>query len=266
MKTVLVTGGNRGIGLEICRQLDSAGHRVILCSRDPAAGLEAAKRLSPAVIVRPLDVTDEDSIQELYHFVSAEFGHLDVLINNAGVGSSQWDSNNQSGFREKMKNRFHGLWKMARLAKPILEKIGLAGHRETAMNMDLLDARMIMEVNFYGPWSMIQVFAPLLEKSKDGRIINISSGMGALDRLNGESPGYSLSKAALNALTIMFSRELLKTNIKVNAICPGWVKTRMGGPDAPRDVNQGADTAVWLSTAEEIPTGKFFRDRNEISW
>jgi NAD(P)-dependent dehydrogenase (short-subunit alcohol dehydrogenase family) len=113
---------------------------------------------------------------------------------------------------------------------------------------------------------MIQVFIPLLLKSEDGSIINMSSGMGELNSLSGNYPGYSLSKSSLNALTIMFANELKDKGIKVNAMCPGWVKTDMGGPNATRHVSQGADTAVWLTTEKVIPTGKFFRDREEISW
>jgi len=106
----------------------------------------------------------------------------------------------------------------------------------------------------------------LLRKSKNGRVINVSSGLGELNSLSGIYPGYSLSKSSLNALTIMFSNELKNNGIKVNAMCPGWVKTDMGGPDAPLHVSQGADTAMWLATENEIPTGKFFKERKEISW
>jgi NAD(P)-dependent dehydrogenase (short-subunit alcohol dehydrogenase family) len=123
-----------------------------------------------------------------------------------------------------------------------------------------------METNLYGAWRMIQVFVPLLEKSDDARIINISSGLGELGSLTGEYPAYSASKAALNAMTIMFASELKKSVIRVNAVCPGWVKTDMGGTDAPLEVAQGADTAVWLATEPGIPTGRFFRERKEISW
>jgi NAD(P)-dependent dehydrogenase (short-subunit alcohol dehydrogenase family) len=106
----------------------------------------------------------------------------------------------------------------------------------------------------------------LLGKSEQGRIINLSSGMGELDSLAGDYAAYRLSKASLNALTIMFSKDLKEQGIQVNAMCPGWVKTDMGGPNAPRTVSQGADTAVWLATEKQVPTGKFFRDRAEISW
>jgi NAD(P)-dependent dehydrogenase (short-subunit alcohol dehydrogenase family) len=266
MKTILVTGGNRGIGLEICRKLDETGHRVILCSRDLEKGIAAAQQLSNRTIVQQLDVTDEDSIQSLYELVKTEIGRLDVLINNAGIGARDWKSNPESKMKSMLKKDFHGIWKLMKATKPLLEKIGVAGSHTNAGNVDLWRARHMMETNFYGPWRMIQVFLPLLEKSDDARIINISSGMGELATLDGNLPDYRMSKSSLNALTIMFSNELKKNGIKVNAMCPGWVKTDMGGPDAPRSVSEGADTAVWLATEENIPTGKFFRDRKIIIW
>jgi NAD(P)-dependent dehydrogenase (short-subunit alcohol dehydrogenase family) len=266
MKTILVTGGNRGIGHEICRQLDAMGHRVILCSRDLEKGLLSAQNLSSSVSVMQLDVTDEDSILSLFNSVKEKFGKLDVLINNAGIGAREWRSGPASKYGEILKRDFGGIWKLLKLAKPLLIKSGLAGTRENASNIDLWQARFIMETNFYGPWRMIQVFLPLLEKSEDGRIINVSSGLGELDSLRGSYPGYSISKSSLNAMSIMFSNELKNKGIKVNSMCPGWVRTDMGGQDAPRTVSQGADTAVWLATEQDIPTGKFFRDRKEIKW
>ncbi len=113
---------------------------------------------------------------------------------------------------------------------------------------------------------MIQAFIPLLQKSDEGRIINMSSGMGELNSLSSDYPAYRLSKSSLNVITIMLSQELSAKGIIVNAICPGWVKTDMGGPDAPGEVSEGADTAVWLATEKEIPNGKFFRDRKVIDW
>jgi NAD(P)-dependent dehydrogenase (short-subunit alcohol dehydrogenase family) len=266
MKTILVTGGNRGIGLEICRQLDELGHSVILCSRDISKGLAAARHLNKRTIVHQLDVTDEESILRLFETVKAEFGKLDVLINNAGIGAKEWKKEPASKVKEMLKKDFGGIWKLVKAVKPLIVKTGIAGTRETASNVDLWQVRHIMETNAYGPWRMIQVFLPLLEKSEEGRIINMSSGLGEQAGLNGEYPGYSLSKSSLNAITIMFSKELKKKGIKVNSMCPGWVRTDMGGPDAPRSVGQGADTAVWLATEEDIPTGKFFRDRKEINW
>jgi NAD(P)-dependent dehydrogenase (short-subunit alcohol dehydrogenase family) len=266
MKTTLVTGGNRGIGLEICRQLDELGHRVILCSRDFSKGIAAARQLSNRTIVYQLDVTDEESIQRLFESIKSEYGKLDVLINNAGIGAKDWKTNPESRMKTMLKKDFRGIWKLIKAAKPLLQKIGLAASSGNAANVDLWQVRHIMETNFYGPWRMIQVFMPLLEKSDDARIINISSGMGELATLNGDYPDYRMSKSSLNALTIMFANEFKKSGIKVNAMCPGWVRTDMGGSDAPRHVSQGADTAVWLATEKSIPTGKFFRDRNEINW
>ena len=267
MKIVLVTGGNRGIGLEICRQLDRPGFKVILGSRDPGKGMEAARSFTENVIVKQLDVTDEESIRKLFEFVKTDFGKLDVLINNAGIGANPSGSEGAAGgVKNIMKKNFPGALQVVRVIKPLLEKAGMGTTRKTAENIPLMSVKQVMETNFYGPWRMIQVFLPLFLKSEEGRIINMSSGMGELKSLTGKYPCYSLSKSSLNALTIMFSNELKEKGIKVNAMCPGWVKTDMGGPDAPRNVSEGADTAVWLATEKEIPTGKFFRDRKEIDW
>lgn len=268
MKTILVTGGNRGIGQEICRQLDELGHTVILGSRDPDKGIAAARSLSKNVMVRQLDVTDEVSILNLFESVKAESGKLDVLINNAGIGEHPKENKSSILARTKnyMEENIYGMRQINKIIVPLMRKSGLAPQRNNAEDIPLSLVQQVMETNFYGAWRMIQVFIPLLVKSDDGRIINMSSGMGELSSLTGFYPGYSLSKSSLNALTLMFSSELKEKGIKVNAMCPGWVKTDMGGPTAPRNVSQGADTAVWLATEKEIPTGKFFRDRKEINW
>jgi NAD(P)-dependent dehydrogenase (short-subunit alcohol dehydrogenase family) len=268
MKTILVTGGNKGIGLEICRQLDELGHIVILGSRDIQKGKEAAIPFSRNVVVKQLDVTSEESIRDLFHFVKAEFGKLDVLVNNAGIGANQVGREQTvlTHVKKAMSTNFLGVWQAVQYVKPILQKAGLWTRIDGAKDVSLEAVQHLMKTNFYGPWRMIQVFIPLLQKSNDGRIINMSSGMGELKSLSGIYPGYSLSKASLNALTIMFSNELLESGIKVNAMCPGWVKTDMGGPNATRTVREGADTAVWLATEKTIPSGKFFRDRKEINW
>lgn len=268
MKTVLVTGGNRGIGLEICKQLDELGHTVILGSRDIEKGKNAAILLSKKVIVKQLDVTNEETIQKLFEFVKADVGKLDVLINNAGIAEKQGGLKNSTlaGIKNIIESNFGIAWRMVKNVKPLLNKAGIVPERFGAENISLNSVKQTMETNFYGAWRMIQVFIPLVLKSENGCIINISSGMGELQSLSGDYPGYSLSKTSLNALTIMFSNELKEKGIKVNAICPGWVKTDMGGPNAPQNVSQGADTAVWLATEKIIPTGKFYRDRKEISW
>ena len=268
MKIVLVTGGNRGIGLEICRQLDKLNHTVILGSRDFEKGIAAGGKLSKNVIVKQLDVTNEESILELFKFIKTDFGKLDVLINNAGIGANDDDDRNTviGGVKDFIRTNLSTAWRIAKNFKPVLQNVGMGKGKKGATSISLVSVKLIMETNLYGPWRIIQAFIPLLKKSEDGRIINISSGMGELNSLTGDYPGYRISKSSLNALTIMFSNELKSQRIKVNAMCPGWVKTDMGGPDAPREVSQGADTAIWLATEKEIPTGKFFRDREEINW
>ncbi|MFO7616306.1 MAG: SDR family oxidoreductase [Bacteroidales bacterium] len=265
MKTALVTGGNRGIGLEICRQLDGLGFQVILGSRDLGKGLRAARGLSPNVIVRQLDVTDEKSMQRLFDFVQSGAGQLDVLINNAGLGT---DSGGGAlpGIRRGVQKHFNGLYQMVKKSKPLLEKAGVTFSNGGASTVPLEQVRHTMETNLFGPWRMAQLFIPLLLGSDSGRIVNISSGMGQLTNLSGDSPAYRMSKSSLNILTLLLARELAGTSIRVNSMCPGWVRTDMGGPDAPRSVEEGADTAVWLATAKEIPSGRFFKDRNVIDW
>lgn len=268
METVLVTGGNRGIGLEICRQLDEFGYTIILCSRDLLKGREAAKSLSKNVFVEQLDITDEASVQGLFEIVRTRFGKIDVLINNAGIGARNEPEKHSITGKAKhiLETNFEGVYHLAQRYSKFLRKAGIGIPLMGAKDIPLNGVKEIMETNFYGTWRMIQAFLPLLQKSNDSRILNISSGMGQLQSLSGIYPGYSLSKSSLNALTIMFSNELKEHGIKVNAMCPGWVRTDMGGPNAPLHVSQGADTAVWLTTEKEIQTGKFFKERREIPW
>jgi NAD(P)-dependent dehydrogenase (short-subunit alcohol dehydrogenase family) len=226
-KIALITGGNRGIGFEICRQLAGRGVHVILTARDTDRGLEAAESIGRGAAFYPLDVDVEPSIDVVAEALETSPGRLDVLINNAGINDED------------------------------------TGTVET----DLDAARRVMETNFYGPWRLSQALLPLLEKSSEGRIINITSGMGQLDGLTGGHAAYRLSKSALNALTILMANELRASGVTVNAVRPGWVRTDMGGADAPRSVEQGADTAVWLATLPDGgPTGKLFQDRAEIAW
>jgi NAD(P)-dependent dehydrogenase (short-subunit alcohol dehydrogenase family) len=225
-KIVLVTGANRGIGFEICKQLAIRNHTVILTSRDEEKGRKAATELKGKVVFHKLDVTSQASVDELCHFVKDEFNRLDVLINNAGI---------------VMKNTDLAL-------------------------TDIEDIKINMETNFYGPMRMNKTFLPLLQKGDDPRIINVSSGMGALASLTGGYAGYRLSKSGLNAQTILLSYDIKRTGIKVFAMCPGWVKTDMGGTAAPRPVHIGADTAVWLALENEGISGKFYRDRKIIPW
>ncbi len=225
-KIILVTGANRGLGFEIASQLSRIRHQVIFTCRDEKKGMEAFSRLKGNVVFHTLDVTNQSSITDLFQFVSTEFHKLDVLINNAGV----------------------------------------SGKTQDLKNVTVEEVKRIMETNFYGPMRMNKTFLPLLQKSDDARIINMSSGMGALGSLTGGYAGYRLSKAGLNAQTILLSHELRQTRIRVFSMCPGWVRTDMGGESAPRSVEKGAETAVWLATENNLTTGKFYRDKKIISW
>jgi NAD(P)-dependent dehydrogenase (short-subunit alcohol dehydrogenase family) len=227
---VVVTGGNRGIGFEICKQLAARGARVVLTARNAAAGGAAVKKLAAqklAVTFHPLDVTDDTSIAALHDFLQETYGHIDVLINNAGI--------------------------IAKGDGPAL-KVELAAVRET------------LETNALGPLRLAQMLVPLLKNGASPRIVNMSSGMGALSDNSGGYAAYRMSKTAINAVTAILAAELRDT-IAVNAVCPGWVRTDMGGRHATRDVADGADTAVWLALdAPEKFTGKFVRDRKVIPW
>jgi len=268
MKTVLVTGGNRGIGLEVCKQLDQMGYTVILGSREHKQGIEASRLLSDRTMAVQLDVTDEESIHNLAGLVAEKFGKLNVLINNAALGTDHSEQKNTVAdkTRDFVRTNLGGAVRTFSRLTGRLKNTDPGSSEVRCANVPLESVKVIMETNFYGPWRMIQAFLPLLIESDDSRIINVSSGLGELASLNGGYPGYSLSKAALNALTLSFSTELKEKGILVNAMCPGWVRTRMGGPNATRKVEEGADTIVWLASTDHSTTGRFFRDRNEIPW
>jgi NAD(P)-dependent dehydrogenase (short-subunit alcohol dehydrogenase family) len=227
-RVALVSGGNRGIGLEICRQLTARGIAVLLGSRNEESGKEAAEKLSGIVVIHQLDVADEESVGRLAPFVEEEFGRLDILVNNAGISNDQ-------------------------------------GQRGADADLDLV--REALEANLFGAWRLCEMAIPLMQREGYGRIVNVSSGMRALEDMGGGSPGYRISKTALNALTRILASELRGSGILVNSVCPGWVQTDMGGSRAPRPVEDGADTPVWAATLPNNgPTGGFFRDRRPIPW
>jgi NAD(P)-dependent dehydrogenase (short-subunit alcohol dehydrogenase family) len=227
---VVVTGGNRGIGFEICRQLATRGAQVVLTARKPDAGEEAVKKLAALTLsaqFHPLNVTGPESTAALRDFLERTFGRLDVLINNAGIISEE---------------------------------------EASGLEVKLSTVRATLETNAFAPLRLAQTLAPLLKRSRAGRIVNMSSGMGALSDMEGGYAAYRISKATLNAVTGILAAEL-RGAVTVNSMCPGWVKTDMGGPNAERDVAQGADTAVWLALdAPQDLTGKFLRDRKVIAW
>ena len=232
-RVALVTGGNRGIGLEISRQLAEVGHQVILGAREVSQGEAAAKKLASKdlkVFSAKLDVTDQTTIDNAVGFVRSDFGRLDILVNNAGILIDETDRPSES---------------------------------------NLQTVRTTLETNLLGPWRLCQAVIPMMKREKYGRIVNVSSGAGAFADMAESvyAPAYSVSKASLNALTVILATELRGTNVLVNAVCPGWVKTDMGGANAPRSVKHGADTAVWLAMLPDNgPSGGFFRDRAKIDW
>lgn len=231
-RVAVVTGGNRGIGLEICRQLAHAGLRVVLTARSPEKGRAAAESVSKEGVAMdffPLDVSNAAGIHQFGIFMEKEYGRCDVLVNNAGIF-------------------------------PDSGKI-------SALDTDVQILRAAMETNVYGPFMLCQRLVPLMRKNGYGRIVNLSSGMGQLSEMNGGCPGYRISKTGLNAVTRILADELRNDNILINSMCPGWVKTEMGGPDAPRTVEEGADTALWLATLpDDGPRGGFFRNRTPMAW
>jgi NAD(P)-dependent dehydrogenase (short-subunit alcohol dehydrogenase family) len=229
-KVALVTGANRGIGLEVVRQLAQRGFAVVLTARDPRKAWTAALPLAGEglnVIPLKLDVTDAESVREAARFVEERFGRLDVLVNNAAILYDDWQ------------------------------------RAETA---DLETVREAFETNTLGAWRVAQAFIPLLRRSKHGRLVNVSSESGSLASMGGGTPAYSVSKVALNALTRMLADELRTSNVLVNSVCPGWVATEMGGPDAPRTVEEGAASVMWAATLpDDGPTGGFFRDGKPLA-
>ena len=230
-RIVLITGGNRGIGREVARQLARRGFRVIIGARDAGGGRKAAAEIQAAggrAEFLPLDVSDSASIRAAAKAFAERADHLDVLINNAGIYPDR-------------------------------------GVDVLTVSRDLLTRSF--QTNTFGPVEVTQAFLPYLRRSGAGRVINVSSGYGQLDGLSPDVPSYCLSKLALNGVTLLLSRALQGTGVAVNSMCPGWVRTEMGGANADRSVEEGADTAVWL--ADEAPpdaTGRFFRDRREIPW
>jgi NAD(P)-dependent dehydrogenase (short-subunit alcohol dehydrogenase family) len=228
MRVALVSGGNRGIGREVARQLAERGLTAVIGSRDLGQGEAVAEELGNGVVATQLDVTDEESVRSAISFVEREFGRLDVLVNNAAIAD---------------------------------------GWSGTAADADFDRVKEVLETNLFGAWRLAKAALPLMRRNGYGRIVNVSSGMGQLSDMGGHSPGYRVSKTGLNALTRMLTAELQGENILVNSVCPGWVRTDMGGKNARRSVEQGADTPVWLATLPDGgPTGGFFRDREPIPW
>jgi NAD(P)-dependent dehydrogenase (short-subunit alcohol dehydrogenase family) len=226
----LVTGANRGIGLEVARQLAGHGHLVVLGSRDPGKGAAAAaglRRDGLEVEARQLDVSDAQSVAALGESLAQRHGRLDVLVNNAAIHYDTW---------------------------------------QDGVDADLDVVREALETNLLGAWRTTQACLPLLRASRSGRVVNVSSGAGALSAMGAGTPAYSVSKAALNALTRILAAELRAERILVNSVCPGWVATDMGGAGG-RAVEEGAASVLWAALLpDDGPSGGFFRDGRPLDW
>ena len=227
-KVAVVTGANRGIGLAIAHGLARHGLRVAVAARRFDDAVEAAATVGGDAIPVQLDVTDAHSVRAAVAHVVATAGRLDVVVNNAG---GHYDSGTSA---------------------------------EHLTDADLADA---FHVNTIGPMRLVHEALPHLRAVGGGRIVNVSSRSGTFSDTWADAPAYAVSKAALNMLTLHLGRHLDGTGILVNACCPGWVRTRMGGDSAPRTVEEGADTPVWLATLpDDGPSGLLFADRIVIDW
>ncbi len=232
-QVALVTGAGRGIGREVARQLGERGYAVLLGARDAGKAAAAAAELaeSTGADMRPLtlDVADPESIAAARRAVGADPGRLDVLVNNAGIGSD----------------------------------FGVSG-----LEPDFAAMQQALDTNFYGAYRLAVAMLDLLRRSPHARIVNVSSGMGGVSEMGGWSPGYRVSKAAMNAMTRILSTELHGEGVLVNSACPGFVATDMGAPmGAKKSVEDGAAGIVWLATLpDDGPTGGFFRDGQSLAF
>jgi len=225
MKTALVTGGNKGIGYEVCRELIAADYRVFLSARNRTKGEAAAKELGAEFLL--MDISNEQSIEIASAELMTRTQKLDALVNNAGVFIERQDE-------------------------------GIA--------VSSAIIKQTFETNTVGAFLVTRAMLPLLEAAKGASVVNVSSGMGQLSDMRDGSLAYRFSKTALNAITCSLASELSDKRITVNSVCPGWVKTDMGGQGATRTVAQGAETIVWLAKGEANATAKFYRDKQVIAW
>lgn len=238
-KIALITGGNRGIGKEISRQLASQGYHVLIGCRNAEKGTQVVEEMKSEglmVDLQLIDVNNAESIKVMKNKIINKYGRLDVLVNNAGI---------------------------------ILDR------NVSVLNVDESIVKQTFETNFFGVLRTTQAVIPIMRQQNYGRIVNLSSGLGAFEiisgqgsiQMDGSTSAYRISKTILNALTCLVAQDVRDTGIKVNAVCPGRVQTDMGGADAPSTVEEGADTAVWLVTlSEEGPSGGYFRNRQPIAW
>ncbi len=236
-RVAIITGASRGLGFSTGCELARRGYLAIFTARDGVALNHAAKAIPAGTDIHlmSLDVTRQADVDSLARFVTSHCGRADVLVNNAGI--------------------------------LIESSIDSAGPDPSAFIVAPEMVLKTFEINTLGAYRMCQAFLPMMKKNNYGRVVNISSGMGQLTDMGADWPAYRVSKTALNALTRIFAAELSGTNVKVNSVCPGWVRTRMGGKSATRTLEQGTKGIVWAATLDDMgPTGGFFRDGTPIDW
>jgi NAD(P)-dependent dehydrogenase (short-subunit alcohol dehydrogenase family) len=230
-RIALVTGANRGLGLETCRQLVDRGYRVVMTGRDGTQIEKARRSLDPTddrLVAVTMDVTDEASIAAAHRVIRERIGGVDILVNNAAI---------------------------------------LLAESSDVLDIPPDDYQRTFNTNVFGVVNVCRTFVPEMAKRRYGRVVNVSSGAGQLSEMSTYAPAYSMSKAALNAFTQILAQTYRGAGVLVNAVDPGWVRTDMGGRNAPRSVKEGADSIVWLATLpDDGPTGAFFRDRRPIDW
>jgi len=244
-KVAFITGGNRGIGFQTALDLKDQGIKVVIGSRDPDQGRKAVEKLRAAGVDADsikFDITNEADHQAAYDYFNSKHGRLDILVNNAGIAGGSFPGTGPE-------------------------------HRASDVPLELL--RKVFETNFFAPVALTKTLLPLLKRSPAGRIVNLSSILGSLTLhadprspiYNAKSFAYDASKTALNAFTVHLAYELRHTNIKVNSAHPGWVKTGMGGDQAPMELSEGSKTSVTLATLPDNgPTGGYFHLGKPLPW
>ena len=230
-KIAVVTGGNRGIGFQVCRDIAKKGFKVLLTARNSEKGMESAEILQSEgldVTFYELDVSSAESIDTFYNRVAEEFGRIDVLVNNAAI---------------------------------------IPDARSSGLSLEIQELQVSLETNVYGIILLSQKIITLMIKNNYGRIINMSSGMGQFADMGSGYLAYRISKTAVNTITKVLANETDSHNIQINSVDPGGVKTEMGGAGASLSVEEGADTIVWLSTQpDDSPTGMVYKKREIIPW
>lgn len=230
IKVALITGANRGMGLATSKKLAELGFKVIMLGRNES---ELKKEVQSLVDKHYLaeafmcDVGSDNDINRLINYLSTKYESIDVLINNAGIYVEEGD----------------------------------------IFSADEKVMRKTFETNTIGPFNLMKGIIPMMLKQGHGRVVNVSSGLGSFEGASGNCASYCVSKVSLNMLTNLFAAETQGSDVKVNAICPGWVKTDMGGANATRTIEEGIYGIIWAATLDDNgPNGGFFRDGKAIAW